>query len=104
MDEYLENDEWTEDGEEFAPADPFEGIGKRDQDLFFRVLDMVPDEERGAAIEYFMDHPAKIHSVINGVKKRRELIENQDVAGLNTLFEQERVVFDQMLSSAGQGA
>lgn len=102
MDEYLEDEEWGEEGGEFVPTDPFEGIGKRDQDIFFRVLDLVPDEERGPAIEYFMDHPAKILAIIAGVKKRRELIENQDIEALHSLFDQERITFQQMMGGSAE--
>ncbi|MFC1598033.1 hypothetical protein ACFL2M_00680 [Patescibacteria group bacterium] len=99
MEEYLEDewsDEWGEGEDEFAPADPFEGLTSREQDLFFRVLDLIPDEEREIAIEYFMSHPAKIRAVVDNVKAKKELITNKDVAGLEKLFEEERIVIEKI--------
>ncbi len=102
MEEYFDEEGWGEGDEmdamdDFEPMDPFEGLNKRDQDLFFRVLDMVPDEQREGAIDYFMSNPSKIHAVIENVKTKKELIENKDVEGLKQLFEQERVMLDEYI-------
>lgn len=101
MDEYLlDQEELGEEGDlaDVLP-DPFDGINKRDQDTFFRVLDLIPDEQRSNAIEYFMDHPDKIQAVIAGVKKRKELIANKDIDGIHKLLEEERIQFEQMMAT-----
>lgn len=99
MEEYLE-DEWGqedwEEGEEFIPADPFESLTAREQDIFFRVLDLIPDEQREKAIEYFMDNPSKIRAIVDNVKAKKELIKNKDTEGLKQLFEQERIVIEKI--------
>lgn len=101
MGDYLDDtwEEWDDElggEEEFIPADPFEGLNKRDQDLFFRVLDLIPDGQREKAIEYFMDNPAKIRAVVDNVKTKKELIKEKDTEGLKKLFEEERVVIDKI--------
>lgn len=102
MDAYIpEEDNWDDDGEMSISADPLEGLTRGEQDTFFRVLDLVSDEQRPAAIDYFMDHPAKIRAVIDGVKKRKEMIKNKDIEALNALFAQERVEFEKMVEQYG---
>lgn len=108
MEDYLdegwgvEGDEFS-DIDEFEPADPFDGLNKREQDLFFRVLDMIPDEQREGAIDYFMSNPSKIRAVVDNVKQKKELIENNDLDGLKELFEQERVLLEQHMQQASSG-
>lgn len=91
------NDEWFDDsssaGDEFASIDPFDGLTKRDQDVFFKVLDMIPDDKREVAMDYFLDHPNKIQAVVVGVKLQKELLAKKDAVGLNKLFEEERILF-----------
>lgn len=88
--------------EQYGGGDPFEGLTARDQDIFFRVVDMIGKGEsneaelRNAGIEYFMDHPAKIRAVVDNVKQKRELINDQDVEGLKELFERENIVIKQI--------
>lgn len=101
-DAYIPDDnEWTDEmstEEMYGGGDPFEGLTARDQDIFFRVIDMIgkgePDEaeQRNAGIEYFMDHPAKIRAIVDNVKQKRELIKEQDVDGLKELFQRENIV------------
>ncbi len=93
-DEYNEEEDEFGDGAEVLPSDPFDGLTKREQDTFFRVLDLVSDDLREGAIIYFMDHPAKIRTVIEGVKIRKEMIANKDTAALTQLFEQENIHFE----------
>ena len=105
MGDRLLDDEWFDDGfdnglndgddavDEFAAIDPFEGLTKRDQDIFFKVLDIVPDDKREVAMDYFLDHPKKIKAVVAGVKLQKELLAEKDTAGLNQLFEEEQILF-----------
>lgn len=97
MGDHFFADEWFNDeaveGDEFASRDPFEGLTKRDQDVFFKVLDMIPDDKREAAMDYFLDHPQKIQAVVAGVKIQKELLAKKDAIGLNKLFEEERILF-----------
>lgn len=104
-DAYMPDDSWDDEMStdmQFGGADPFEGLSARDQDLFFRVIDMVgkgePDEaeKRMAAIDYFMENPSKIRAIVDNVKQKRELIKNEDIDGLKELFERERVVIKQI--------
>lgn len=96
-DNALYDDEMTTE-EQYGGGDPFEGLTAREQDIFFRVVDMIgkgePDEAelRNAGIEYFMDHPSKIRAVVDNVKQKRELIKEEDVDGLKELFERENIV------------
>lgn len=85
-----------EPGDDFDMHDPLEDLPKRDQDIFFRVLDLIPDEKRETAIEYFMDHPNKVKAVVDNVKKKKELIVNKDQEGLKKLFAQEQIVLEKI--------
>ncbi|MFA6474687.1 MAG: hypothetical protein WCV88_00625 [Patescibacteria group bacterium] len=86
------DDSFSEDAEA-SIADPFDGLTRRDQDIFFKVLDIVPDTKREAAMDYFLDHPQKIRAVVAGVKLQKKMLAEKDVTGLNKLFEQEHVLF-----------
>lgn len=93
------DDTWLDDSyetneDEFIPTDPFEGLTKRDQDLFFKMLDVVPDDKRDAVMEYFVDHPKKIREVISVMKQKRKIIEDKDLGALRTLFSEHRVQFE----------
>lgn len=93
------DDTWLDDSyeaseDEFVPSDPFEGLTKRDQDLFFKMLDVVPDDKREAVMEYFVDHPKKIREVISVMKQKRKIIEDKDLGALRTIFTEHRVQFD----------
>lgn len=90
-------DNWSEDGEgDPLTSDPLESLNKRDQDLFFRVLDLLPREQLEPAMDYFMSHPSKIHAVVDYVKQQRDMIKNNNIEGLKQLFARERIVIDQM--------
>ena len=91
-DTWLDDSFAAEDGD-VALADPFDGLTRRDQDVFFKVLDIIPEGKRETAMDYFLDHPQKIRAVVAGVKLQKQMMADKDVAGLNKLFEQERVVF-----------
>lgn len=97
MGDRLFDDNWFDDGDnagdEFASTDPFEGLTKRDQDVFFKVLDMIPDDKREVAMDYFLDHPQKIRAVVAGVRLQKDMLAKKDAPGLNKLFEEERIVF-----------
>jgi hypothetical protein len=92
--EYDEETNELDESEAFTPLDPFDGLSKREQDVFFRVLDLLPREQLETAMEYFMDHPDKIRAVINYVKQKKELLDTGDTEGLNALFEQERILIE----------
>lgn len=98
FDEYNEWDEYSdlEEGAEFIPEDPLDQLTKREMDLFFRVLDMVPDAKREAVMSYLMDNPRLIRAVVDNVKTKRELIKNNDVEGMRKLLEEENVVLDKI--------
>ena len=93
-DTWLDDSFGGEDGD-VTLADPFDGLTRRDQDTFFKVLDLIPDGKREIAMDYFLDHPQKIRAVIAGVKLQKQMIKDKDVVGLNKLFEQEHVLFEQ---------
>jgi hypothetical protein len=86
--------------DEFAPVDPFEDLSARDQDLFFRIVDMLPDDKREATMAYMMDNPRVIRAVVDNAKTKRELIKNNDVEGMKQLLEEENVVLDQIDKNA----
>ncbi|EKD79067.1 MAG: hypothetical protein ACD_41C00177G0002 [uncultured bacterium] len=88
------DDSYNTDETEFVPTDPFEGMNKRDQDLFFRMLDIVPDEKREQVMEYFVDHPKKIREVIKVMKQKRKIVEDKDLGALRTVFSEYRVQFE----------
>ena len=93
------DDTWLDDseessGDEFIPTDPFEGLTKRDQDLFFKMLDIVPDDKREQAMEYFVDHPKKIREIIAVIKLKRKLIEDRNLENLQAIFAEHRVQFE----------
>lgn len=101
------DDNWLDDSyepteEEFIPADPFDGIQKRDQDLFFRMLDIIPDDKREAAMEYFVGHPRKIREVIKVMKVKKKIIEDRDMAKLRTVFSEYRVNLDEAATTNGK--
>ncbi len=91
-DTWLDDSFGAEDGDA-SLQDPFDGLTRRDQDIFFKVLDMIPDDRREVAMDYFLDHPQKIRAVVAGVKLQKQMIKDKDVVGLNKLFEQEHVLF-----------
>ena len=94
----------TEDGGEPLTSDPLETLNKRDQDLFFRVLDLLPREQLEPAMDYFMDHPSKIAAIVDYVKQERDMIKKNDVAGLKQLFEREKIVIEQVESDEDSDA
>ncbi|PJA92776.1 MAG: hypothetical protein CO132_06330 [Candidatus Kerfeldbacteria bacterium CG_4_9_14_3_um_filter_45_8] len=99
MDDFFTDEQWSEDwdeGEDMIPTDPLEQLNKREQDLFFRMVDLVPDNQREKAIIYFMDHPAKIRAVVDNIKQKRELITNGDKEGLADLLKSEGVDFSKV--------
>jgi hypothetical protein len=93
------DDTWLDDSyetneDEFVPTDPFEGLTKRDQDLFFKMLDIVPDDKRERVMEYFVDHPKKIREVITVMKQKKKIIEEKDLGKLRTVFGEYHVQFE----------
>ena len=100
------DDTWLDDsvestGDEFIPTDPFEGLTKRDQDLFFKMLYIVPDDKREQAMEYFVDHPKKIREIIAVIKLKRKLIEDRNLENLQAIFAEHRVQFETTDNTAG---
>ncbi len=94
-DDWVDNSDGVENAEdEFAPVDPFEGINKREQDLFFRMLDIIPEDKREEAMDYFVEHPRKIQEVISVMKAKRKIVEAKDLTGLRTVFDDLRVNFE----------
>lgn len=89
----MEDDEFFDD-DEFSSTDPFEEMSSRDQDLFFRIIDMLPDSMREITMAYLMDHPRIIRAVIDNAKTKRELIKNNDVEGVKKLLEEEQVALE----------
>lgn len=103
-------DAWTTDDNEgddesaelFGVADPLDALNKRDQDVFFRILDLIPDDKREFAMQYFFDHPAKIRSVIDHIKQdAKTLLKNQDKVGLQAVLDEENVDLDEPMSMGG---
>ncbi len=99
MDEYLTEDQFGDnswDGEEeLIPTDPMDQLTKREQDIFFRMIDLVPDGKSEQAIIYFMDHPAKIRAVVDNIKEKKELIANKDQAAIQAMFDAEGIDISQ---------
>ncbi len=93
------NEQWDDDTVDMS-TDPFEGLSRSEQDLFFRVLDVIPDEKRTDAVEYFMDHPNKIRAVVQNVKQKKELVANKDLEGLKKVLEEEQVALEQVATGA----
>jgi len=92
---------WSdEDSGSQLTGDPLDALTKREQDLFFRVLDLLPREQLEPAMDYFLSHPSKITAVIEYVKVQRDLIKKNDVEGLKKLFERERIVIEQVESDS----
>lgn len=85
-------DSFDLDGEGFSSDDPFDGLTRRDQDLFFKVLDLLPQEQLEGAMDYFMEHPKKIRAVIAYVKAQKNLIKDKDPKELEKLLAQENIV------------
>ncbi len=99
MDDFFTDEEYSEDwddGEDLIPTDPMEQLTKREQDMFFRMIDLVPDSLREKAIIYFMDHPAKIRPVVDNIKEKRELIKDQDREGLEAMLAAEGIDFSKI--------
>lgn len=93
------DDNWLDDSlepaeDEFTLTDPFEGIQKRDQNLFFQMLDIVPDDKREQAMDYFIEHPKKIREVIKVIKAKKAILEDNDTQALRALFSELKVDFE----------
>jgi hypothetical protein len=84
------------DEEESLSGDPFENLTASEQDIFFRVVDLLPDDLRNSGIEYFMDNPRKIRAIVDNVKAKREIIKNQDKEALQQLLDQEQIVIQKI--------
>lgn len=80
---------------EFVPSDPFEGLNKRQQDLFFRMLDIIPDDKREEAMDYFVDHPKKIKEVVAVISAKKKIVESRDAEALRTIFDEHRIHFEE---------
>lgn len=96
--------EWVGEDDSIVSDDPFDGITKPDQDLFFKMLDLIPDEYREDSMDYFMGHPAKLRAIIKNIKLKKALLKNKDQAGLNELLAQEYELIKQakQLDAAAQ--
>lgn len=96
--------EWIGEDDSIVSDDPFNGITKPDQDLFFKMLDLIPDKYREDSMDYFMSHPAKLRAIIKNIKLKKTLLKNKDQAGLNELLAQEYELIKQakQLDAAAQ--
>lgn len=93
-DEYLDgNDtEASRDAEgEEEGSDPLDGLSARDQDTFFRILDVLSEEFGDRAFEFYMGNPRRIRALIDMVKQQKILVRKLDQAGWNNLLEAEIV-------------
>ncbi len=79
-----------------ASVDPLDALSRREQDTFFRVLDMLPEGTIESAMDYFLSHPKKIRAVLDYVKLQKDLIKNNDKEKLKELFERENIVIEQL--------
>lgn len=95
MDNFNQDDAFW-DEEESLSGDPFEGLTAGEQDLFFRMIDLLPDDIRTSGIEYFMENPRKIRAIVDNIKQKKEIIKTGDQAALNQLLEQERIVIEKI--------
>lgn len=92
--------EWDAPEEDLdVSVDPLDSLSRREQDTFFRVLDMLPEGTLESAMEYFLNHPKKIRAVLDYVKLQKELIKNNDTEKLRELFERENIVIEQLSQS-----
>ncbi|MBI2415065.1 MAG: hypothetical protein HYV33_00190 [Candidatus Kerfeldbacteria bacterium] len=93
-----DTDEYSND--EFQSVDPLESLPKRDQDIFFRLLDLIPDDKREFAMEYFYDHPAKIRSVVDYIKQdktiKKAVVQEQNPAAMQQVLAAKQVSLDDM--------
>lgn len=95
------DDNWLDDSynetseDEFIPTDPFEGLTKREQDWFFKMLDVIPEDKREAVMDYFVAHPKKIKEVIAVIKAKKKIVEDKDIVALKTIFADHRVHLDE---------
>lgn len=97
-DEY--NDEEYSYEDDFAPSDPFDGFTRSEQDIFFRLLDLLPRELLEPAMDYFMARPTKMRALVDYAKQKRDLIKNGDTEVLNELFERESIMIDDLRKRA----
>lgn len=100
------DDNWLDDSytdttnqDEFIPSDPFEGLTKREQDWFFKMLDVIPEDKREAAMDYFVGHPKKIKEVIAVIKAKKKIVEDKDLVALKTVFSEHRVHLDEPVAN-----
>src|SRR3989339_6746 len=89
-------DENIDNEEDFLPTDPFEGLTKGEQDVFFRILDLLPRTQLEPAMEYFFSHPLKIRAVVAYVKQKKQLIKEKNTEELKKLFAQEQIVLEKL--------
>lgn len=89
--------EWdvSEEGADLS-VDPLDDLSRREQDTFFRVLDLLPEGQVEPAMEYFLSHPAKIRAVLDYVKLQKDLIKQHDLVKLKELFERENIVIQKL--------
>lgn len=88
------NELWEE--EESLSGDPFDGLTASEQDLFFRMVDLLPDDVQPFGIEYFMENPRKIRAVVDNIKQKKEIIKTGDKDALAKLLEEESVVIEKI--------
>lgn len=89
--------EWdvSEEGADLS-VDPLDDLSRREQDTFFRVLDLLPEGQVEPAMEYFLSHPTKIRAVLDYVKLQKDLIKQHDLVKLKELFERENIVIEKL--------
>lgn len=97
---YFQDTTWNEwdlpEEDADVSVDPLDSLSRREQDTFFRVLDMLPEGTLEAAMEYFLSHPKKIRAVLDYVKVQKELIKKHDTEALKELFERENIVIEEL--------
>jgi hypothetical protein len=86
---------WDDESEVFIVDDPFEGIDKAGQDLFFQMLDMLPETYREQAMDYFMSRPRKLKLLVKNLKLKKTLIKEGNKEALHQLIGQELTMIEE---------
>lgn len=86
--------QWNDSADENADfsvdsGDPFEGLTTREQDIFFRILDVLSEEFGDRAFEFYMENPQRIRQLIAMVKEQKIFIKKLDRDGWRALLEKE---------------
>lgn len=103
---YFQDTTWNEwdvpEEDVDVSVDPLDSLSRREQDTFFRVLDMLPEGTLESSMEYFLSHPKKIRAVLDYVKVQKDLIKNHDTQALKELFERENIVIEQLSTETAE--